>query len=543
MRFINLGLEEEQPEEKPVDLNPDETSKALDVVQNQDSTETTNVIKVANYKEELEALRAKNKKTTDTPVEDEETTPTDGEEESSDTPTDESVNESEENESDKDEEDSDDSDDTLEKTDKEVAQEEYFVQGYKMALEGMDSINVMAKHHSLLKRRLNLGGISKNTAAVVINSLESYSERCGYSLEAISLPSIDEFNNFNTSLVSSKKLTLAIEGFLSTVWDSIVKFLKSIYNWIMDLLKGKKSTKNTEVTYPETKAARIKAIDDLKANMVFLRKRITELDDLRAKDSDKGKVNKPEQELLPEVITKKLFKTSDKGEAKEIYKNAIALFNVALTFKNIVQPMADNGKAFIVKVISKENGNLNDYAININKVSAVTLEPKESNDDILVKGVTSELFGGVQACFTYTGKPDTDFVSEGIAKSCSSLSKQKLEFISNKKEMNSINVFPIDKTVTDNLNIVITDIDKMYSEINSIDNHLTVLANTIETIIKGQTPDSWNDLDEKRISELRAQVTFIGAISGSMTMSYKNLERQINTYKDGISRLIKFHIK
>ena len=61
MRFIHIGLEEDAAKEVAVDLDPNETSKAIEAVKNKDSTEPVKVLQVANYKEEIAALRAKNK--------------------------------------------------------------------------------------------------------------------------------------------------------------------------------------------------------------------------------------------------------------------------------------------------------------------------------------------------------------------------------------------------------------------------------------------------------------------------------------------------
>ena len=64
MRFFNLGLEDEKQEnteQPPVELEPNTVDKAINAVDNADSTEPEKVIEIANYKEELAAIRAKRK--------------------------------------------------------------------------------------------------------------------------------------------------------------------------------------------------------------------------------------------------------------------------------------------------------------------------------------------------------------------------------------------------------------------------------------------------------------------------------------------------
>ena len=59
-KFLSIATEENIPAEGGlVDPNgkPDELEKANDMVQNEDTTDPAKVVKIANYKEELAALK------------------------------------------------------------------------------------------------------------------------------------------------------------------------------------------------------------------------------------------------------------------------------------------------------------------------------------------------------------------------------------------------------------------------------------------------------------------------------------------------------
>jgi hypothetical protein len=561
MRFIQIGAEDETSNGEEVELNPNETAQAIAAVDNQNSTEPAKVIQVANYKEEVAALRAENKdkeNQDDTSVAD---TNTDANGGDTSAPVDNAVQDDEQTETPTDgakpdEEDvpSDDVEqtpgtaelgqDAPGKTDEEVAQEDFIVQGHKMALEAIDGIQEMAKYHDFIKKRSKLGGINPQTAEIITKALENHSVRCGYTFDKKQVPSLENYASYSGAEKSTRELSVAIESFLSATWDAIKKFFKSVWKWIEDILTGGKSGKPDSVQRPQTKQTRDKSIRDLELKINDLKDKLKSNDKLRDKDLSKGKtLNTKEPAKLPKELANVLFKNNDEGTFQEVFENGLVLAEVTDGFTNLTKFFDKASKNFAMGIANGENNGLGLMVATKDTLGAVALE-KTVNlpDDLLVEGFSKEIAGGVQACFTFA-KSGYSFEKLGLVKSCAVLGKQGMSFVSDKKEQNVI-VFP--ELSENNLSILFTivnEIKKSYNNISASQVMLTACANVLNDTSNKGTPESWSTFTEEQIAELKAQAMFMATLNTSMTASYKKLENQVNIYKDAIDKLIAFYSK
>lgn len=555
MRFLNLGLEEETPNPEEVDLDPNETGQAKEVVENQDSTEPAKVLQMANYKEELATLRAQNPDDSEE-IENDDDSDGGDDSDSSDDGDDDGGTEDVSSETDGDSEDEDGGDesgkegdddgettnDVPEKTDSEVAQETFFTQGLKMCLEALDSTQEMAKYHRLLAKRSKLGGISHHTAKVITCALEVNAQRCGYIVNKHSLPALESYDTYSGSANSTRELSVAVEGFLSDTWEAIKKFFKSILTWITDLLSGKKKGPTDAVSNPQNKSERDKSIDVLKNNINTMNKKLLDIEKLRVKDEASGKPTtvKEERKQLPKNIAKVVFKNNDKGNVKEALTNLFSLTAVIVAFQNMVKPMSENSTNFITEINAGKDGELSNYIVEKGSLIKDNFEVLTSLDGNLVTGQTSELFGGTSAVFTYVGNKAALL---NDPKKFSYLSKQGLKFVKLPDEQDQILVEPLTREVVKHFQDILMEIEKCFTLITSLQGYFSKMAGVIEKVTKSQDPQAWVGLDQPRINQLKEQVVFIGAISGSMGISYKNLEAQVNSCKNGISNYTQFYIK
>ena len=178
MRLFNLGLEDENQkntEQPSVDLEPNTVDKAIKAVDNADSTEPEKVIEIANYKEELAAIRAKRKEEDgDTESDDTTSTNNDGDGDgdagldngasAEDADASNEDTEQENQEDDNEEEKADDGDSSSE------SEEEVATEGIKSVYAALESILEMSKFKDLLDRKSSLGGVNQATGFIISNA-------------------------------------------------------------------------------------------------------------------------------------------------------------------------------------------------------------------------------------------------------------------------------------------------------------------------------------------------------------------------------------
>lgn len=554
MRFIQIGLEDDASKQEVVDLDPNETSKAIEAVENKDSTEPAKVLQVANYKEELAVLRAKNKAdeggetTGDESNNSDDTNADDGNISSgSDDSTGDGLPKTDDKDGKTDVQDTSSEDveqtpgttemgkDAPGKSDTEVAQEDFLVQGHRMALEALDSMQEMSKYLDMIKRRSKLGGISPPTAKIIFNALESHSLRCGYDLDKTKVPSLESYGSYNGADQSTRELSVAIEGFLSSIWDAIKKFFKSIWKWVVDLLSGKKGSTPDSIARPQTEPTRNAAIRDLETKLDVLKKKLDKAEEVQAKLNVK----------LPKNVAKALFKNKDKGTFKEAFENGETLASVAESFAMLAKFFQQGSQQFSPGVISGKTNGLQIMMATKDNLGSINLgrfEVVPGSNQLLIEYSTEEITNGVHARFTLSG-PNKGLYQTTNAHATSLLGKQGLSFVSDKKEQNEISLPDFDKGSLDNLNMIVNEIKKCYNSISDANKFLKSWADFIKKFTEDDIPDTWLGLDNAIITDLKAQVTLIGALELSLSAGYMKLENQVNVYKDGIDKLVTIYSK
>ena len=244
-KFLSIATEEDTPAEGGLaDPNgkPDELEKANNMVQNEDTTDPAKVVKIANYKEELAALKeqqqAQGDETTD-PTDStgdagstEDTGSTEGEGDGSDaeTPSDtESTDEdvsSDESAGDEDEANAEDSEvDEEGMTDEDAAQ-------LTEATESYTTLTKLRKVILSAKERNNFS----NTALEMFNiSVESIKTRLGMDhSQKYEMPAMEDLSGFTARQKYTDAMVVAFEGIVNDVWQAIVRMFKALSDWIKD---------------------------------------------------------------------------------------------------------------------------------------------------------------------------------------------------------------------------------------------------------------------------------------------------------------------
>ena len=252
-KFLSIATEEDIPAEGGlVDPNgkPDELEKANDMVQNEDTTDPAKVVKIANYKEELAALKEQQQvqsdETTD-PTDStgdtgsaEDTGSTEGKGDGSDAKasddaesTDEDVS-SDEPTGDEDEANAKDSEvDEKGMSDEDAAQ-------FTEATESYTTLTKLRKVILSAKERNNFS----NTALEMFNiSVESIKTRLGMDhTQKYEMPAMEDLSGFTARQKYTDALVVAFEGIVNDVWQAIVRMFKALSDWIKDFFFNKQKT-------------------------------------------------------------------------------------------------------------------------------------------------------------------------------------------------------------------------------------------------------------------------------------------------------------
>ena len=559
MRFINIATEEEnQDKEKAnpesVDLNPNEAEKAKEAVENQDSTETKRVLQVANYKEELAIILASNQDDDSSENQDEQPAekPDTNTEDNPDDASDDEVKKENTTEEDSEEEEAPDpttemgeADDS--KSDEEVAQEQFIVQGYKMASEAIDSMYEMSKYHGIVKRSSELGGINKQTAKIIATAFEHHCEKTGFNNKEI-IPALESFNSFTNSVVSTKQLNVAIENFLETVWEAIKKFFKSIWNWIMDLLSGKKKVSNS-VDYPQTLKERDASVKVLLEENDKVAKRLENVIALREKDvkrfgeeKDAENKKKLEKQELARNISSAVYKSTDKGTIAELSFNARDIGNTVVAACAFTEKA---NKIFADIIGNSEAGHilpLETLCINKNSIPNINFDKVTRLDkSSVIEAITDEIVAGAAVRYVFAGDDvKTNNKISTSAKIIQELGTQGFKVVAYKHKGNfPINVPKIDLNDISTLAEIVANIDKCYTKLSELQELLMALASIVKDISDSKQPDTWTNLKQEEITLLKAQLTFVGAFEGNLVGGYKSFNDLANNYKNGYSKLLK----
>lgn len=327
MKFV--AVEDNNPTDSGL-----EVEKAIKADEALDSTEPSKILKVVNYKAELEKLKAANgeaidnedsneqptEKQTDNDTEDE----FDGQADTDTIDTTENTDEETNNNDDASDDSSPDEPTDEDSEDAEVAIEA-FIQLRRLERIAQDTVNK--------------GGISKQQSAILAISMTAIEKRLGFKK-----PDIIAVENFSTIADRHRFTRIAIEGIKDTIreiWEAIKRFFISIYKWFKDALFGQKTKIN------KTK----ERIEELKA----LEKSIKEQNQVNIRDAARAILK--EKKVFDSPAVKKLC--TDYGictfekmrtDSTDYYKFNTTLIQDFVT-KNLIQK-----NNFVLESIEKQLG-------------------------------------------------------------------------------------------------------------------------------------------------------------------------------------------
>lgn len=227
---------------------PNELEKANEMVQNEESTEPETVVKIANYKEELAALKEQQKQESDTVDEEVNDQPETQEDEgmddnSSDDEDDSDTSAEEDSDS---SEDSDTTDDSKETNDEVPdASEGLSKEDSKQLNDATEAYCTLHKLNMVAQKAKNRNSLTTAAFEMLQISLEGIKASLGVSKVAkYNIPAIESFDSYTNRQKYTDSVTQALEGIVSDVWDAIVRMFKAIVNWVSDFLFNKKKSIN-----------------------------------------------------------------------------------------------------------------------------------------------------------------------------------------------------------------------------------------------------------------------------------------------------------
>lgn len=542
MRFINFGIEEEAAQE-PVDLDPSETSVAKDVVENAESTEPVKVLKIANYKEELAIIKAQQK---DEPAEDGdagEPAGDEGSEEGAQESTEEGDAESGAEGESEEKPVEDDSEEEADTAKEQAATEQYFQAGHKAALQALESASEMARYHRLIEKRSKLGGISPTTAKVITMALENNSHRCGYYKSAV--PALESFSTPSSAARSTKELKVAIEGFLSDVWEAIKRFFKSVWTWISDMLTTKKKTISAKA---DTPAAREVLVKELKETGDKAVKAVKLKATLVSKDAKRNVTAEApvKAKVYNKAITDVIFVTGDKGTFQEAFENGKYFTEVTKAFSTMGKEVSKKVNQAGKSVLEGQLCEVDVFKLDKSALGSLEINTRETigDDSMLVSYTTDPLPGGELANFTLCSTSSQNFFKKnGINASLKSFSKQGCRVVKDTEasERGEIEVPELqEQDFTTYKNIVMV-VNEMFNELGQIQKVLGQQSLLIKEIAESPEPSTWAELDKELVSDLRSQLYFCTGVLGNVTMGYVELSNVAGKYVKACTKLLQVH--
>ena len=552
MRFFNLGLEDEKQEnteQPPVDLEPNTVDKAIKAVDNADSTEPEKVIEIANYKEELAAIRAKRKEEDgDTESDDTTSTNNDGDGDgdagldngasAEDTDANNEDTEQENQEDDNEEEEADDGDSSSE------SEEEVATEGIKSVYAALESILEMSKFKDLLDRKSSLGGVNQATGFIISNALLKNAERTGYKL-VNRVPSMEDFNGYTNSLNSTNELKVAVEGFLEGVWEAIKKFFKGIYDWIMQLLGLRKSSNGSTVSTKEERTKREEAVIKAKEH---LEEKLKSIDLARERDLQKAK--KVEQDELNESIARHLFASNDTGTFSELDKNCENINTALEACKTLLYTVNQTfTKAILTGTLNGKEVPLQDLCIEQNILGNLkVVNRRDDNNETNYVLLTEELVAGVGIEFVLSDKKVAKQAAspESKLRALKDIGKQtfRVSKNTNTKKLNKIRLPKLEQNEIGHLKNIVASIQVGNKLLTELQNNIKQIAEGTEGIFKNSEPTSWqalrannNNNAEIIITQLKAQLAVIGTLETTAVKGIVGVDKLVEMFSKNFIRL------
>jgi hypothetical protein len=260
-KFINIGLEDEnlettddqeldnqenlpEPTEKP-----NETEKAIELVDGENSTDPEVVVKLANYKEELEALKQAKEPEPEEPTDNEEASDTD------DSETSETDREPDEGESDKepdseeeaeaDTAEEDEVEEDTEDNESEEAPEEITDEDQKVMGAANESLSTLLELKAIAEKAKERNSFTPKSIEMLNITTESIKGRLGVSNSKLgTYPAMECFEGSVSRSEHTKEVVVALENTIGAIWGAIKKFLKGIFSWFWSAFTGTKKGSN-----------------------------------------------------------------------------------------------------------------------------------------------------------------------------------------------------------------------------------------------------------------------------------------------------------
>ena len=252
-KFLSIATEEDIPAEGGLadpNSKPDELEKANNMVQNEDTTDPVKVVKIANYKEELAALKeqqqAQGDETTD-PTDStgdagsaEDTGSTEGKGDGSDAETSDDAESTDEDVS------SDESaggEDEANAKDSEVDEEGMTDEDAGQLTEATECYTALTKLRKVILSAKERNNFS-NTALEMFNiSVESIKTRLGMDhSQKYEMPAMEDLSGFTARQKYTDAMVVAFEGIVNDVWQAIVRMFKALSDWIKDFFFNKQKS-------------------------------------------------------------------------------------------------------------------------------------------------------------------------------------------------------------------------------------------------------------------------------------------------------------
>lgn len=259
-KFFSIGLEDEEVDSSDLEdestEKPDELEKANHMVTNEESTDPVDVVKIANYKEELEKLKEGTDEDSGSDFDSgDDTESSDGSDSSSDSDTDMDSDDSGESDSEDETDDSDSEDEDTDSDDEEESEEDTDSAETETSDEGLsdsdvsklndatESYKVLCKINELVRNGNERNNLTSVAVEMIDITLDRIKSRLNFiPVKRTSIPAFEDISGFTSRKKYTEKLTEALEGIVGDIWDAIVRMFKAIINWFSDFLFNRKAS-------------------------------------------------------------------------------------------------------------------------------------------------------------------------------------------------------------------------------------------------------------------------------------------------------------
>lgn len=259
-KFFSIGLEDEEVGSSDLEdestEKPDELEKANHMVTNEESTDPIDVVKIANYKEELEKLKEETDEDSGSDFDNgDDTDSSDGSDSSSDSDTDMDSDDSGESDSEDETDDSDSEDEDTESDEEEESIEDTDSDKTETSDEGLsdsdvsklndatEGYKVLCKINEVVRNGSERNNISTVAVEMIDITMDRIKNRLNFiPVKRMSIPAFEDISGFTSRKKYTEKLTEALEGIVGDIWDAIVRMFKAIINWFSDFLFNRKAS-------------------------------------------------------------------------------------------------------------------------------------------------------------------------------------------------------------------------------------------------------------------------------------------------------------